>query len=220
MPERGNAARRALPLAGWRESRLDRWSFRQGSTLPGSPAISPRVVTSLSRGRYQQAKPGTRETSPFASPHLVIPATPRRLSRLPGRPQAGSAAFPPAGCRCLGVRRFQISPLLLVLLVLVRSRGGAMDHLSLPEGGTGHSKPAFPHSCVPAHMPPGVPECRASRWRMTPTSCEGHPAAMMAVVVSGRTGFIVSSRWAFPPENWPHQPAQGCGLTSREGSDP
>ena len=50
--------------------------------------------------------------------------------------------------------------------------------------------------------------------------CERRSAARTAVVVSGRTGFIVSSRWAFPPENWPHQPAQGCGLTNREGSDP
>ncbi len=157
--------------------------------------------------------------------HVVLAARPAdaflpagRLPRTPVRPRSGCRASPRAGIPIIGGARIPEFAAVPVTFRLWPRGVNSGATASPPENWSGAWQPGFPRSGVPALARPGVPVCRASRWRKSSAACEGHTAAMTAVVVSGRTGFIVSSRWAFPPENWPHQPAQGAASPAARGA--
>lgn len=213
MPARGDAGTppgplSCLPANGDRSHAWAGGHFANAAHRPYPP------------GTIGRAEPCTRKQGASSPPCSVLLAFRPQASRHAGRPGGPMSRLPASRIPTSGgakVPGFLATSGACRLGPLMR-RGAEAPCLT--EAFTGPREPLFPHSRMPAPMPPGAPGCRASRWRNTSTPCEGHTAAMMAVVVSGRTGFIVSSRWAFPPENWPHQPAQGCGLTNREGNDP
>jgi hypothetical protein len=144
-PACGDAVGPALPPAGLRATDL----------TPKQVVFPPRLPAAPFRlGHHRLRRALTRRQVSFGPPFMVLA---RRPPCKREGPQAGSAASPPAGYRCLGVRGFQISPLLRALLVLVRSLGEAVDHLCLSDDGK--APPRRP-SRVPACLLPRVRECR------------------------------------------------------------